>query len=139
MANKRSENYVEPKHRAQALRMKEARKELGLSVEELSVRMGLKNHRVRDLEYGNLKFTPTVLRALRYEGVHPFWIATGNGSKWVQPSPYDGLEGSQIIDVCLSLLKLAPSEEDKDKAIEVIRIVMKAESTMAEESQGHLL
>ncbi|MCD8030866.1 MAG: helix-turn-helix transcriptional regulator [Bacteroides sp.] len=64
-------------------RLKEIRKDLNLSQEEFSERLGLKQGSYSDIERGKTKnISGTILRLIEnLYGVNPDWIISGEGEK----------------------------------------------------------
>lgn len=104
-------------------RVKELRKELGLSQEAFAARIGLKGSAVSHLESGRRNITDQVVLAICREfSVNEDWLRTGNGSMFMELSRAElaakivgnalGSNDEFVINTFIALGQLTPAEWD---------------------------
>ena len=66
-------------------RMKEARKYLGLTQQQLAEKLGFKWHKIKDIEAGKLKLTPEIAENIdNFYSINGWWLLTGKGKMFLK-------------------------------------------------------
>lgn len=122
---------VQKLNKTQGERIKQIRKEYHLTLEKFGERIGLKKSSLSQIENGINALTDTAAKLIcREYNVNPYWLETGNGEMFINPS-FDDMDFSEELlkpenKMYLELFKACKKTFTSEDWEDISRIIKKS-------------